>query len=85
MIKLLYTITLIALLCVFYIYGLRPYFNALSETNRIITTAGIPLEKSNNKLFRSQTIKALKSHCQYNIIITDGIRCASNAYFKYFK
>lgn len=85
--KLLYTTALIAFLCAFYLYGIKPYFSALSETNRLLIEADIPLELSTDKKFRNKTIKILNTKCQYGTIFTDnnGIRCTSNAYFETFK
>lgn len=87
MVKPLYAIALIGLLYTFYFDGLKPYFNALSETHRLITIAGIPLEKSARSKYREKTIEALHSQCQFGTVQSDAytVRCASNATFSMFK
>ncbi|PID66852.1 MAG: hypothetical protein CR975_00970 [Gammaproteobacteria bacterium] len=87
MLKLLYSFLLVVLLYLFYFEGLQPYFSALSETHRLIVTAGIPMEESNDEEFRDKTLKILAAQCRYGTVqLNDGsVRCASNATLTTFK
>ncbi len=83
----IYTTVLILLISAFYFSGIKPYFNALNETRSIITSAGIPFDKSTNKIFYQKTIVALQSRCQNGVMFVDTteVRCASDAYFIAFQ
>lgn len=78
---------LVLLISTFYLSTIKPYFNALNETRSIVTSAGIPFDKSNHKIFYHKTVTALQSRCQHGITFVDAseVRCASNAYFIAFQ
>ncbi len=87
MLKILYFVCLVGFLYISYFDGLKPYFNALIETNRLYIESGIPLEKINRAEFLEKKIEILESKCRYGTVKPDvnTIRCASNAGFKMFK
>lgn len=87
MVKAVFSVVIIAILYMFYSDGLKPYFNALSETHRLLNKAGIPIEKSTREKYRVKAIQTLETECEHGFYkINDyDFRCASNATFSIFR
>lgn len=87
MVKIIFAIVVVGILYVFYADGLKPYFDALAETNRLLTKAGIPLEQSTNTNNKEKTVKILTAECTHGVVQSDVhiVRCASDARFSTFK
>lgn len=87
MLKLIFSIIVIVLLYTLYSNGLKPYFNALSETHHLLAKADIPLDKSTDPEYKDSAIQELTQKCSYGVVKVseNAVRCASNATIIMFK
>ncbi len=81
MVKVIIFIILAAGAYILYTDGLRPYFNAVNETEKILQNAGIPYDKRNASEYRNKAIQTLKDQCKhgYKEAGIYDFRCASDA------
>ncbi|MPV85957.1 hypothetical protein [Ostreibacterium oceani] len=65
--------------------GLKPYYDALQESDRILIDAGIPLDKKGAGDYRPKAIEALKANCTHGLFENNqyDFRCASNSHFPF--
>lgn len=87
MIKAIFSIIIIALMYVLYADGFRPYFDALSETNTILTKNNIPLEKMARREYIDKSLDVLQEECTFGLTRFSVLdfRCASNSMIPFLK
>ncbi len=85
--KIVFSLIVIAASYIFYFDGLKPYFSALSETNRLVVKANIPIENMFRKKYREEVMKLLTAECTYGLYHKSDkdFRCKSGASFDIFK
>lgn len=73
----------------FFLYtdGMRPYFDAVNETEEILRDAGVPYDKRNAKEYRNKAMEMLKTQCKHGVkeVGIYDYRCSSDAKISFFE